>query len=209
MTNVPKLTGVLLAGGQSRRMGGGDKCLAKIGAKTMLEHVIERLRPQVARLVINANGQPERFAHFNLPVEADTIGGFAGPLAGVLSGMQWSRRNIPDETAIVTAATDAPLLPRDLVVRLLHAADGHPKRIVLAQSGGRTHSVIGLWPVGLAGDLKKALEDGVRKVLDWTDRHDTVCVTFPFERIGGVEIDPFFNANRPDELDKAQKILKA
>ncbi|HEX5999379.1 MAG TPA: molybdenum cofactor guanylyltransferase MobA [Hyphomicrobiaceae bacterium] len=198
------VTGVILAGGQSRRMGGGDKGLLDLAGKPMLSHVIERLGSQVDRMVINANGDPARLAGFDLPVVADSVPGFAGPLAGVLAGMRWSRANAPAARWIATAAGDAPLLPMDLVVRcaaaLAERGVHNPDAIALAQSGGELHPVIGLWPVALADDLEAQLAAGVRKVLVFTDRHGTVPVPFPVLRVGGVALDPFFNANTPQEL---------
>ena len=202
-----EVTGVILAGGQSRRMGGGDKDLLDLNGRPMLAHVIERLSPQVGRLLINANGDPARFAGFGLPVEADTIADFPGPLAGVLAGMHWSRANAPEARWIATAAGDTPLLPVDLVARGLEAVADRPGAIALAQSAGELHPVIGLWPVALADDLAAALATGVRKVLAWTDRHGTVAVPFPMLRLESKELDPFFNANTPQELDELRGIL--
>lgn len=203
------VTGVLLAGGLSRRMGGGDKCLRDLGGKPMLGHVIERLGPQVGAMVINANGDPGRFHPFGLAVVADTIGGFAGPLAGVLAGMRWSATAAPQAKWIVTVSTDAPFLPLDLVHRLLAATADAPQTIALAASGGEVHPVIGLWPVALADDLEEQLHAGVRKVLHWTDRHRSVIVDFPFLRFQGRKIDPFFNANTPEELDEARALIES
>jgi molybdopterin-guanine dinucleotide biosynthesis protein A len=201
------VTGVILAGGQSRRMGGGDKGLLDLCGKPMLAHVVDRLRPQVGAIAINANGDPSRFARFGLPVIADTIAGFAGPLAGVLAGLRWSAAHTPEARWIVTAAGDAPLLPTNLVERLLAAAEGRPGTIALAQSRGELHPVIGLWPVALADDLERQLAGGVRKVLHWTDRHGTLPVPFALQLIGGVEIDPFFNANTPQELAELRALI--
>jgi molybdopterin-guanine dinucleotide biosynthesis protein A len=202
------ITGVILAGGQSRRMGGGDKGLLDLAGRPMLAHVIERLAPQVGRVIVNANGDPARFASFGLPVVADTIGGFAGPLAGVLAGMRWSTANAPAARWIATAAGDAPLLPTDLVARFLAALRDRPGRIALAQSGGELHPVLGLWPVALADDLERQLAAGVRKVLAWTDRHGTaVAVPFAMAQVGGAELDPFFNANTPQELEALRHAL--
>lgn len=206
-TGSSQVTGVLLAGGLSRRMGGGDKGLLELAGRPMLGHVLCRLGAQVGRLVINANGDPARFGAFGLPVVPDTIGGFAGPLAGVLAGMRWSAANAPDARWIVTAAGDAPLLPSDLVARLTQAVESRPNAIALAQSCGELHPVIGLWPIALAQDLEEQLRNGVRKVLHWTDRHGTVPVPFPPARIGGLDIDPFFNANTPQELDQLRAML--
>jgi molybdenum cofactor guanylyltransferase len=202
-----EVVGVLLSGGQSRRMGGGDKALRDLGGRPMLAHVIERLRPQVGAMVINANGDPARFAAFGLPVAADTIDGFVGPLAGVLAGMLWAKAHAPQARWIATVSTDAPFLPADLVAKLRAGVVNQPNAIAIAQSGTEVHPVIGLWPVAHASDLDQALRDGVRKVLAWTDRHGTVPVEFPFLSVGGQSVDPFFNANHPDELEEARRIL--
>ncbi len=197
------VVGVLLAGGQARRMGGGDKSLRRLGDRTILEHVIERARPQVAALVLNANGDPARFARFGLPVAADVIEGFAGPLAGALTGMEWARGNRPGCAWIATIATDTPFFPEDLVARLRRAVDAAD--LACASSGGRAHPVFGLWPVRLAADLRHAMvEDGVRKVDVWTARHRLVEVEFAAARC-----DPFFNANRPEDLVEAERLLVA
>lgn len=201
------IVGVLLAGGQSRRMGGGDKCLLELAGKPLLTHVIERLKPQTSTLVLNANGDLERFSEFNLPTVADPVEGFAGPLAGVLAGFTWAREHAPDARWIVTAATDTPFFPQELVLRLLDATKGQYPAIALASSNERMHPVFGLWPVALADDLREALESGTRKVLDWTAKHTTVTAVFPEVHIGGVTIDPFFNANRPDDMAHAATIL--
>ncbi len=208
--------GVLLAGGQSRRMfdgvaGGGDKGLLALDERPMLLHVAECLRPQVDALVINANGDPERFRQFGLDVVADTLGGFVGPLAGVLAGIRWAATHVPSAADIVTVSTDAPFLPDDLVARLMAARDSAPagERIALARSAGHLHPVIGLWPVDLADDLQAALTNGVRKVLAWTDQHGTLGVDFPNRVIAGEEVDPFFNANTPEELAEARRLVAA
>jgi molybdopterin-guanine dinucleotide biosynthesis protein A len=210
-----QVVGVLLAGGQSRRMfadgpGRGDKGLLEIGGKPMLAHVIARLSPQVSAMVINANGDPARFSDFGLPFVADTIQGHLGPLAGVLAGMRWTLVHRPDAQFIVTVSTDAPFVPEDLVVRLASAQagpGGGTKKIALARSDGHLHPVIGLWPASLADDLEAALQHGVRKVLAWTDRHGTVGVDFAALQIGGETVDPFFNANTPEELAEVRRLL--
>src|SRR6185436_2052358 len=150
MNRPTDVTGVILAGGLSRRMGGGDKGLLELAGRPMLAHVVCRLRPQVGAILVNANGDPARFAPLGLPVVPDTVGGFVGPLAGVLAGMRWSAVNAPDARWIVTAAGDAPLLPGDLVAQLAAAVASRPGAIALAQSHGELHPVIGLWPVALA-----------------------------------------------------------
>ncbi len=201
------VVGVVLAGGLSRRMGGGDKGLRDLAGRPMLAHVIDRLAPQVGRLILNANGDPGRFAAFGLAVVPDTVGGFAGPLAGVLAGMRWAVANAPQARWIATAPGDAPLLPHDFVQRLASAVADKDRGIALAESGGRLHPVGGLWPVALADDLEAALATGVRKVLDWADSRRVVPVPFASVRIGGVEADPFLNANTPDELRALRDLL--
>ena len=201
----PAVVGVLLAGGQARRMGGGDKCLRQLGEATILEHVVARARPQVATLVLNANGDPDRFAAIGLPVVADVVEGFAGPLAGVLTGMEWARVQRPDCPWIATMATDTPFFPADLVVRMLGAVDGAGAELAFASSGGRAHPVFGLWPVRLADELRAAMiEEGIRKVDVWTARHGLVEVPFATD-----PIDPFFNTNRPEDLAEAERLLRA
>ena len=190
-------TGVVLAGGLSRRMGGGDKGLLDIGGETMLGRVVGRLRPQVGRLILNANGDAGRFASLGLPVVGDTIVGYAGPLAGILAGMRWSLLHAPDVRHIVTVSSDVPFFPTDLVIRLAGAIVDRPATIALAQSQGELHPIIGLWPVALADDLERQLETGVRKVLQWTDRHDTVAVAFEPVKIGGRMSIPFSTPIHP------------
>ncbi len=209
-----QVVGVLLAGGQSRRMfadgpGHGDKGLLEIGGKPMLAHVIARIAPQVGALVINVNGDPARFASFGLPHVVDTIGGHVGPLAGVLAGMRWAAKNQPQAALIATVSTDAPFIPEDLVARLAVARKvaGGGNFIALARSEGHLHPVIGLWPVSLADDLEAALQGGVRKVLAWTDRHGTLGVNFAPLEVAGETVDPFFNANTPEELAEARRLL--
>jgi molybdopterin-guanine dinucleotide biosynthesis protein A len=195
--------GVLLAGGLARRMGGGDKSLRRLGNRTILEHVIERARPQVAALLLNANGDPARFVRFGLPIAADVVEGFAGPLAGVLTGMEWARARRPDCAWIATMATDTPFFPRNLVVRMYQAVQDAD--LACASSNGRASPVFGLWPVRLADDLRRAmLDEGIRKVDLWTARYRLVEVDFPAE-----PFDPFFNANRPEDLAEAQRLLAA
>lgn len=202
-----QIAGVILAGGLSRRMGGGDKGRLDLGGKSMIEHVIARFSPQVEALALNANGDPGRFADLGLPVVADTVGDFAGPLAGVLAGMRWAISCSADITHIATVSADAPFIPEDLVARLAGMIAHESNAICVARSCEELHPVIGLWPVHLADDLEAALADGVRKVLRWTDRHGTVPVDFATVEIGGETVDPFFNANTPGEMTEARRLL--
>jgi molybdenum cofactor guanylyltransferase len=200
-----KIVGLLLAGGQSRRMGGGDKALRLIGGVSLLERVIERMRPQVATLVLNANGDPARFASFGLAVVPDSVPDYAGPLAGVLAGLDWTAEHRPDCAYVASVATDAPFLPRDLVSRLVRGMQKSDADLACAASGGQPHPVIGLWPVRLREDLRRAIVDEtVRKVDVWTARHRLATVPFPSE-----PVDPFFNANRPEDLATAAALLAA
>ncbi len=198
--------GVILAGGLARRMGGGDKALLPLGGGTLLGHVIARLSPQVADLALNANGDAARFSTFGLPVLADSIEGFAGPLAGVLAGLDWAARQ--GASSIVTAATDTPFLPQDLVPRLLLAAEEAGTQVALAATddpirGALHQPTFGLWPVALREDLRAALLDGTRKILDWTSRHNAATAAF-----SPAAFDPFFNVNRPEDLSRAETLLK-
>ncbi len=198
-----KVAGIILAGGLSRRMGGGDKALLALGGRTILDHVIERARPQVSHLALNANGDAARFARFGLPVIADVIEGHAGPLAGVLTGLEWAAAEHPDCAWVASFASDAPFLSPDLVARLLAAVEQDGADMACASSAGRHHPVFGLWPVALAGDLRHALiEEALRKVDLWTARYSLAVADFEAE-----PLDPFFNANRPEDLARAEALL--
>ena len=198
-----RIAGLILAGGQSRRMGGGDKCLLSLGGRPILARIIERVRPQLGPLVLNANGDPARFAQFGLPVVADAVPDYVGPLAGVLTGMLWTRENAPQCDWIVTAAGDAPFVPADLVELMLDAVHGTVADMAVAASGGRDHPVFGLWPVRLAEELRTALVDeGVRKVDMWTDRYRVVRADWP-----DVPVDPFFNLNTPEDFARAEALI--
>ncbi len=207
MTQGTLPTGVVLAGGRSRRMGGGDKGLADLGGETMLARVVRRLSPQVGRLVLNANGDPARFAALGLPVVADAAVGFLGPLAGILAGMRWSLSHAPAVPTIVTVSSDVPFLPDDLVARLAAAIADRPGTIALARSSSGLHPVIGLWPVALADDLETQLSAGTHKVTLWTDRHGAVSVPFEPVSIGGRTVDPLFNVNTPEDLETVRSVL--
>ncbi len=196
------IAGIVLAGGLSRRMGGGDKCLRLLAGRPILAHIIARARPQVTALAINANGDPGRFAGFGLPVVADSVADFAGPLAGVLAGLDWAAAALPAASHVVSFAGDAPFLPLDLVARL-DAAVAAGSELACAASAGRAHPVFGLWPVALREALRRALvEDRIRKVDRWTARFRLATVEFPTGRI-----DPFFNANEPEDLAEAERLM--
>jgi len=197
------IAGVLLAGGLARRMGGGDKPLRTVAGRPLLDLVIERMHPQVSALVLNANGDPARFAAYGLPVVADSVADNPGPLAGVLAGLDWTAEHQPDCPLVVSVPTDAPFLPADLVARLKSQMAAEGADLACAASGEQAHPVIGLWPVRLRHDLRRALVDeGIRKVDVWTARYRLAIVAFSSE-----PVDPFFNANRPEDLDVAGELL--
>ncbi|MGF1476355.1 MAG: molybdenum cofactor guanylyltransferase MobA [Geminicoccaceae bacterium] len=196
--------GILLAGGQARRMGGGDKPLRTLAGRQLLDHVISRLRPQCAGLVINANGDPARFRDYGLPIVPDVIEGFAGPLAGILSGLEWLRTEQPTVRWALSAATDTPFLPTDLVARLDRARSSEAADIAVACSGGRSHPVFGLWPTATAPVLRQAvIGDGERKIDTFTARYKVAGAVFSTE-----PVDPFFNANRPEDLAHAERLTR-
>ncbi|NKX36998.1 molybdenum cofactor guanylyltransferase MobA [Rhodobacteraceae bacterium R_SAG4] len=207
--------GVILAGGLATRMGGGDKGLLSLGGQSLMARVIDRLSPQVRQMALNANGDGARFDDLGLPVIPDSIEGFAGPLAGVLAGLDWAAEQ--GSEAIVTVAADTPFFPHDLVARLVAASDGQSHPLVLAttpksgdevlKSGGKgrvnRHPTFGLWPVTLRDDLREALTGGLRKVVLWTDQHGGREALFEAE-----PFDPFFNVNTPDDLARAEGLLR-
>ena len=201
------IVGVVLAGGQARRMGERDKCLLEIDGRSLLARAIERLEPQVCTLVINANGDESRFSSFGQPVVKDTIEGFVGPLAGVLAGMRWARRNVPTARFIVTIAADTPFFPLDLTNRLRETS-GEQSCLALANSKGRVQPVFGLWPLSLADHLEGALNSGMRRVQDWAGQHEMVEVPFEVFEREGQEIDPFFNVNHPQDLAIAELLAR-
>jgi molybdopterin-guanine dinucleotide biosynthesis protein A len=201
MTDIP---GVVLAGGLARRMGGGDKPLRNIGGTSILRRVVTRLAPQCAGLIINANGDPARFANFGLPVVADNVADHPGPLAGILAALDWTAANRPEVTSILSAPGDCPFLPRDLVSRLVAARSTQQAELAVASSGQQTHPVVGLWSVRLRDELRRALViEGVRKIDRWTSRYPLVTVEWPTE-----PLDPFFNANTVDDLAEAEHLCR-
>ena len=193
---------LLLAGGKSRRMGGGDKNLIMLADRPVLAHVIARAVPSGAPAILNANGDPRRYEAFGLPVVADVVDGFAGPLAGVLTGLEYARRAHPEATHVVSLATDAPFLPTDLWPRL-SAAIAAGSDMAQARSGGRRHPVFAAWPVSMAAALRAALVDeGLRKIDDFTARYDCAVVDFMAE--DDTAPDPFTNLNTPEDLEVAR-----
>lgn len=193
--------GVILAGGLSTRMGGGDKPLKTVGGQTILARVLARVEPQCDGLLINANGDPARFDHFGLPVAGDSIAGFAGPLAGILAGLDWAAEHRPDVADILSVPADCPFLPRDLVARLRAARLAGAAPLAAAASGGWTHPVIGLWPVNIRDRLRTAITTGERKIDRFTPTIGIAHAEWPVE-----PFDPFFNANAPEDIADAEAL---
>jgi molybdopterin-guanine dinucleotide biosynthesis protein A len=196
------IPGVLLAGGLARRMGGGDKPMRQIGGRSILERVIARLTPQCGELILNANGDPARFAPFGLPVIPDSVADFPGPLAGVLAALDWAAAHRPEVSLVLSAAADCPFLPRDLVARLHEALLNEDAQLAVAASGGQSHPVIGLWRVALRDELRQALvQDNIRRVDRWTARYRLATVAWPT-----APLDPFFNANTVEDVAEAERL---
>jgi molybdopterin-guanine dinucleotide biosynthesis protein A len=202
--DAPATPGILLAGGLARRMGGGDKPMRQIGGRTILERVIGRLEPQCRGLILNANGDPARFARFGLSVIPDTVENFPGPLAGILAGLDWAAANRPEVAWVLSAAADCPFLPRDLVSRLHRARVEENAQLAVAASGGQSHPVIGLWSVALREELRHALVvEDIRRIDRWTARYKLATVAWPAE-----PLDPFFNANTMDDIAEAERLAE-
>jgi molybdopterin-guanine dinucleotide biosynthesis protein A len=203
-TEFPQTLGLVLAGGLARRMGGGDKALLTVGGRTILERVLARLRPACTELLLNANGDPARFSGFGLPVVVDSVPDFAGPLAGILAGLDWAAEHAPDVAYVVSTPGDCPFLPADIVTRLHAARHSMNLPLACARSGEWRHPVVGLWRVDLREDLRKALlDEGLHKIEIWTARHGVAIAGWPTE-----PVDPFFNVNTPDDAATADRIAE-
>jgi molybdopterin-guanine dinucleotide biosynthesis protein A len=201
VTNPPTL-GLVLAGGLARRMGGGDKARIKIGGATILRRVLACIAPQCSRVIINANGDPARFADAGLPVVADSVPDFAGPLAGILAGLDWAAANAPDCAWLASVPGDCPFLPRNLVARLHEARIKAAVPLACARSGEWRHPVVAIWPVALREDLRRALVDnGLRKIEIWTAQHGIAIADWPT-----TPVDPFFNVNTPEDAARAETL---
>ena len=199
-TERPATCGLILAGGLARRMGGGDKALVGIGGQSIMERALARLTPQCAGIVINANGDPARFSRFGHAVVGDDVAGFAGPLAGILAGLDFVARQAPAVVWIASVPGDCPFLPRDLVVRLHAARTAQRAPLACAGSGEWRHPVIGLWPAALRDDLRRAVvAESLRKIEMWTARHGVALADWQPE-----PVDPFFNVNTPEDAAQAQ-----
>jgi molybdenum cofactor guanylyltransferase len=202
MTSEVPTLGLVLAGGQARRMGGGDKAALKVGGKTILQRVLARLTPYCDPIILNANGDIARFSRYGLAVVADSVPDFAGPLAGILAGLDWAAKHAPGIEWLASAPGDCPFLPKDLVPRLHAARIAEKKPLACARSGEWRHPVVGLWPVALRDDLRHALTvEGLHKIEAWTGRRGVALAAWPDQ-----PFDPFFNVNTPDDLAKAEEI---
>jgi molybdopterin-guanine dinucleotide biosynthesis protein A len=198
----PATVGLVLAGGLARRMGGGDKALIRIGDGTILDRALATFSPQCTGLVLNANGDPGRFARFGLPVVADSVAGFAGPLAGILAGLDWAAQQTAGTQWVVSVPGDCPFLPADLVGRLHAARQAEGVPLACARSGDWRHPVVGLWPVALRDDLRHAIvAEGLRKIEVWTARHGVAVADWPDK-----PLDPFFNVNTPEDAAEAERL---
>jgi molybdenum cofactor guanylyltransferase len=200
----PATLGFVLAGGLARRMGGGDKALISIGGVAILDRVLERLRPACAGITLNANGDPARFGHYGLPVIPDSVPDFAGPLAGILAGLDWAAANRRDLAWIISVPGDCPFLPDDLVARLHEVRRKAGTPLACARSGDWRHPVVGLWPVSLREDLRHALvKEDLRKIEIWTARHGIAVADWLAN-----PIDPFFNVNTPEDAAEAERLAR-
>lgn len=198
----PPTIGVVLAGGLARRMGGGDKARIRVGGTTILERVVERLRPQCVDLIINANSDTARFADIGLPVVADSVPDYAGPLAGILAGLDWTADHAAQIEWIVSAPGDCPFLPRDLVIRLHQARVGAGALLACASSAKQPHPVVAIWPVALREDLRRALtREGIRQVSEWSARYPLGMAAW-----AATPVDPFFNINTPEQAAEAERL---
>jgi molybdopterin-guanine dinucleotide biosynthesis protein A len=198
----PATLGLVLAGGLARRMGGGDKALITIGGVAILDRVLARLRPACTDIILNANGDPARFARYGLPVIPDSVPDFAGPLAGILAGLDWAAAHAPDIEWVASAPGDCPFLPHDLVSRLHEARQKAGTPLACARSGDWRHPVVALWRVALRDDLRHALiEESLHKIEVWTARHGVAIAEWPT-----TPIDPFFNVNTPEDAAEAERL---
>ena len=183
-------------------MGGGDKARITIGGVTILQRVLGCLKPQCSRIIINANGDPSRFADTNLPVVADSVPDFAGPLAGILAGLDWAAANAPTVAWLLSVPGDCPFLPKNLAEQLHRARAAANVPLACARSGEWRHPVVGLWPVRLRDDLRRALvNEHLHKIELWTARHGIALADWP-----DTPVDPFFNVNTPEDAARAETL---
>ena len=206
MIDIP---GIILAGGLSRRMGGGDKGLLMLGKTTIIERVIDKTLPQVGSLAININGDSSRFPDYKLPIIPDSIKGYLGPLSGILAGMEWAFNN--GNRYIATVAADTPFLPDDFIKRLHTMVKSKNLNIGIAASRILSgddvfiHPTFGIWEVALKDDLRDALANDTRKIMFWAKKFK---LDYYYFDTSDKLSDPFFNINTPDDLEEAKYRLK-
>ena len=201
--NKQSITGVILAGGLAKRMGGGDKCLLPMGGKTLLQRCIDRASPQVEDLILNANGNSLRFARTRLPVVADLFPAYPGPLAGIHAGLMRMHEIDPDREWLASFASDTPFFPLDMVEQLYAAAIEHDAEIVVTQSRGRQHPVCALWHASVRTRIESLLKRGqTPRLQEWISTQKVTYVDFPAETY-----DPFLNINTPQDLYAAEAQL--
>jgi molybdenum cofactor guanylyltransferase len=200
---VTDAVGVILAGGQARRMGGIDKALIPLGGTRLIERAIARASVQVADLIINANGDPRRFASLGLPVVPDRVGGFAGPIAGILAGFEWMRKERPKARWLASFSCDTPFFPMDMVARLIDKARSEKAKVAVAESGSRLHHVFAVWSADISASSEEILlQRGLRKMGDFVATFSNTSVSFDAD-----PIDPFVNINTPEELARAEDFI--
>jgi molybdopterin-guanine dinucleotide biosynthesis protein A len=192
-----RIFGVILAGGQGRRMGGADKAFVSLAGRPLIDHVLDRLRPQVERVILSANGDPSRFAGLGCPVVPDEAS--QGPLSGILAALRHA--DGLGATHVVSTPVDTPFLPLDFVARLQATAAVSPEGLALARTADGDHPASALWPVALAPALAAFLAEGGAKVTRFTDAHGAARADFPDARA-------FLNLNTPEELEAAEALLE-
>ncbi|MGY9035355.1 MAG: molybdenum cofactor guanylyltransferase MobA [Rhodobacterales bacterium] len=206
MIDKSKILGVILAGGKGTRMGGEEKGLIKLNNKSLIEYSIERLKPQVNRLVINANNNLTKYSEFNTPIVSDPLPGFLGPLAGVLAGLEYADQK--GYSHIVTVAADTPFFPKNLISLFLTVAKNH-NGLAIATTQDKNnniqrHPTFGIWPCHLRKNLRTHIVNGLRKIVIWTEKHNAGEALFDDNK----KLDPFFNINTPADLNTAKAVLE-
>jgi molybdenum cofactor guanylyltransferase len=196
-----EVTVILLAGGQSRRLGGGDKCLISLEKEIILDKILKKILPQNKSIILNANGDPDRFSKYSFPIIQDTMDGYLGPLVGILSGMEWVRKNQKNKKYIVSIATDTPFFPYNLVEKLYSTVVARPEKIICASWQGRKNPIFAIWPISLSDDLRKDILLGSRKIDSWTSKYGVYAINFVSPN------DPFFNINTPEDLELANEMV--
>ena len=195
------LCAVILTGGRSSRMGGGIKSLKKFNNKYIFDRIFENLQTQVDKVIINSNDSENLFVKYNVEVIKDSLEGFLGPLAGIHASFEWLNKNAPYINWLVTVPGDTPFIPKNLVKKLLDKVKNTNHKIVLAQSNGKTHPIIGIWHSNLFESLKNSLNSGNRKIMNWASQN-----SLGYEEFTNSKYDPFFNINCKEDLIEAKEI---